>query len=443
MSNETTNAAPRPTPTKLGTSDVPTNCIPPKKHSYLDSATDSLGFDALLPSDDPAQYRGPRGASWLRTRDEWRARIESEQLHDLVVFAFRSPTERRPLGFHLRTSDGAFSTGLRDGQHLAIQPTAWGQLVSLFLTGQSGKPSRASEAYAFLSPPARAAAFADIRDRAPRKEGRDHPLFVRSHVDRRTGQRAVRAVLSGRHSGVHFDDLAVSNVLDMHIPAGAPAFVSRTHDETRGWAVLDDTTQGVSASLSWANSETGGCSLQFAGGVRIHALDVAVYDTSRSTNTELLVAVESQHTRRAHTLPRVGVSEAERAAIAAKRMDADVRTATDAARELIAEWTKALVTFPEGFDSGVSGAASRDVQVAVLMDLVTSKSSARLTDAQVEQLRTVLTTESRLFELPFGSVAQIAAAFAVVARDAKTWNEQATPNNEARAWLRWGFGPRK
>jgi hypothetical protein len=416
-------------------SDVPALDTKPRKPAvptYFDQNGQTFGHDAILQTDERARFRAAPDALWRDVLAQWQTGIQNESLVDVSVSHFRTPTTLSPLGMQLRPGDGALIRTV-GGQALAFQPSAWGQLCSLLMVEQ-GVP-RFAESLAWLSPPVRAIAFGDMRDRSRRIEGVNRPLVLRSHVDGRTGLRALRAVLSGTHSGVHFDDLALAHALGSILRPDAPAYVSRGVTETYGFAVLNTAGNGapgeVSPTLTWGNSETGAGSLRFGGGLFIRAVGQSL--RFAGVERAVTVASASANTRRRHTLPRVNVSESYRAEEAQRRMRADIGNATRGAIELATKWGDALRSFPEGFDVAVR---PTDLQVAaaVAMDAITERSSD-LDAETIGNLERVLSAENGLKGLPWLSAAYVAAAFALVASEATTVAKGVALQEIAGSWV--------
>lgn len=285
----------------------------------------------------------------------------------------------------------------------------------------------------------------DLQIRHYRTPTRSAPeMLLRTFIDPRFGVRALRAVVSGRHSGIHFDDMALIAALQKTVAGSAPAYCSRTIDATSGYAVLEQRGD-ARASLHWSNSETGCASLEFGAGCYITALDAVVRngvtvrtDTGTIEQTSVRVTSAADRSRRAHTLPRKDRTEAERSRIAQARMAADIAKATEASRALCLGWEVALQTFAAGWDR-VGTTYSRSMAAIVILDLVEEHTPrGKFTDRLA--LEKVLTDSDRLFALPFGSAAHIAGAYAVLASTQTDIDEARRLQDEAGRWVTEGFG---
>ncbi len=449
------NALPRPTPAFTIQTGGPVAGI--VKHSdpvIPPAGADSLGFDAALPRGAGVAFSMVT-AAWENVALLWRGQIASEQLADVQIRHYRTPTDTAPHGLRVRPTDGALQ---RMGDRgVAYTEHAWSQLISLLLQEVPSKPRGPSEPFRWLSPSVRALVFADVRNRSRREEGEGHEVILRSFVDARSGARALRAVLSGRHSGIHFDDLALSRVLDRVIPHDAPAYVSRSVNQTKGYAVLDvDQAAECRASLSWENSETGCASLSFSGGVYLSVLDALIVGGKKITTgadlgvaelakTQVTIAQSNKSTRRAHTLPRKDRSEAERAEIASKRIRADVDSATKEAFAMCEAWAAAKLDMAPGYVVGVDvkrgGTLSekqRKVDAMIVVDAI-EENTRGFTAEDRKGLEQILADNDRLATLPYMSAALIAGAWAVMAREQSDWEEAARMMEEAHRWITKGF----
>lgn len=400
----------------------------------------SFGIDGILQDPPTPPTMGVPTERLLDTLDAWERQIQSEQCIDVLAPYYRTPTGDA-LGFRLRQSDGAFLRRRVNGA-IAIHPHAWGQLCSLLMTGHP-TPCRGgvARAFAWLSPPARAVAFADLSSRSVRSEGAKSPVLLRSHVDPRTGLRALRAVVSGRHSGVHFDDLALIAVLrrgaHLGIPGDATAHVYRGVERTYGDVVLDP-SQDCSPVLSWINSEVGASSLAFSAAAVIRAVGLirfagATQTDTREVEVELRVASEHGASRRSHTLPRVGRSEDERAHIAHDRIAESIVTATTAARELAGRWEYALKSFPTDLPVRPS---DPHVAAAVLGDYLAE--SGRIAEEHLAGIQSILGDE-RIQSIPWGSSAYMASAFALLATQQESLESTRALQVLAGEWVRSGW----
>lgn len=413
-------------------------------------SADSFGFDASLVRPSSLDH-APLLRPWAEARDEWRAQISAENLQDVEFCYYRTPSidskGTRWEGIELRETDGALIR--RPGaEALAYTEHAWRQLVNVLMQEIPNKPRGPSDTLRWLSPRVRRQAFRDLRDRSRRPEGSKHPLLLRSFIDRQTGVRALRAVVTGRHSGEHFDDLALSRVFDRiieKVAAKADAFIVRGINLTRGHIVLDRAGD-VAATLAFRNSEVGGASLEFAGGCYIRTLNAVLHrsagvgvemDLEPATSAVLITSAGSSH-RRAHTLPRG--SEEARAALAAKRMTESITRASTAARDLCDAWREALEAFPPGRDA-IAAMGNREAAADVLLDLIEEfeglEAPLRL------QLRSTIIDEQQLLGLPFCSAAQIAGAFAVAARREVDFEAAIELRDRAARWVQQPFGKKR
>lgn len=426
---------PRPTPSFFRATAAPIEVLAPVDPVIPPASPTSLGRDAALPASAGLTYSSAT-RPWSEILQLWRARIAEEQLVDVEVRCYRSPTRNAPRGFTLRDTDGAFqrNTG---GEALGYTQRAWAQLVNMLLQEVPAKPRGAPEPYRWLEPTVRADVFESIKRRSRRKEGVGSEILLRTYFDPALGLRALRAVVTGRHSGIHFDDLALTRVLESMLPAQAPAYVHRDTDETRGYAVLDQ-KGAARATIGWSNSETGAASLAFSGGCWIETLDAVIRDgavvvvNGETLETGVRIANTSDRTKRAHTLPRKHRSEGERARIAAERMRRDVAKATDRSRELCRAWDRAIRTFAPGFL--IQTTEDRPAAVAVVMDLI-EENTKGCSDKDRAELEKIFYAPERLKLIPFASAAYIAGAWAVLAAKQTSWDEADRMQAEAARWV--------
>lgn len=440
MSNNTPNPTP---PTFAIQKDEPTSeCLTTRRVVVPPMSASSLGIDASLPAGEQPTYSS-RTLPFAQVTASWTERIAAEQHFDLQIRHYRTPTSKAPEGLFLRDTDGAL---MRDpnGAPLAYTQRARTQLINILLQEVGDKPRSPSDFMGWLSPSTRSVVFDEVKARSCRKEGRGFELLLRSFVDQRFGVRALRAVLSGRHSGIHFDDLALIAALARVVPADAPAYCSRAIDSTAGYAIVGQDGE-ARASIHWSNSETGSASLEFSGGCYIATLDAVVRDgkairTEGALETESVrIASASDRTRRAHTLPRRNQTEAGRKAIAQSRMATDITTATSAAKTMALAWGVAQATFARGWDrTGTS--YSRSMAATVILDLVEEHTRGGFKGEDRKALEEVLTNTDRLQLLPFGSAAHIAGAWAVLARAQTSVTEAKRMQDEAGRWVLDGFG---
>ena len=387
----------------------------------------SFGVDAILPvSVEPAHstHLAPLG----EVLAQWRAQIALEQLTDVEIVNWRSASDDLgSIGLYLRTTDGALMMG---PEARAFTPSAWSQLINLLLAEQPSRPAGAAAVGAWLSPDTRSQVFEEIKLRSLRREDSKHPLFVRMFRPVGFSQfTAVRAVLSGRHSGTHLDDSAIADLFEGQFDWNAQAHVSRGTDTSAGYVVLDN-APGLQAAVHFRNSETGASSLSFSGGAYITAIGASV--TVADRRVEALLTSAKGQTRRAHTLPRVRVTAEARASIAASRMGDDVTRATSAAVALSEAWKGALVDFLPGFDA----TAPRTNQlVAVVIDQIAERS--KLTDTARALLPKLIEDTAALNDgtIPFLSSAWVAASLALLAREEPTAAGFRTLADEAGRWV--------
>jgi hypothetical protein len=397
----------------------------------------SLGRDAFLPNAEPERVwlAGP----FAEVAARWLAAIEAEQLVDLEISTYRTPTTTAPRGMYLRPTDGGWCRK-GDDSAIAITPNAASQIVGLMLTGHADRPNNATRNLAWYSPKTRAVMFAELRDRSPRKEGQDHAILVRTFIDPASGVRAARAFLTGRHSGQHFDDRNVAAILGEFVFPTARAYVRRNIDETRGYASIDGEQNGVEASVHFRNSETGGAQLSFAGGVRITALDAQVRQsyTGQVETVEKTIEIANTHggSRRNHTLPRKNRTEAERAEIARSRISQSITAATQSARHMVARWGEALAEFPAHLTAIPEG-LDRKMAAQIFLDAVEELTA--ITAADRLALAEVIENSDRLAALPFLSAAHVTGAFAVLASKQTDADEAGRLQVTASEWVLQGW----
>lgn len=460
----TTNPTPTPRPFYRPKIDPSVSIIRHRDPVFPPADDLSFGCDALRREPDPATYRTSPSATWREVSAEWGQRIDAEQLVDVAVAYYRS-RER----WHLRPTDGALVRG--NGQPLAWQPRAWASALSLLAQEIPNKPRGPASPIGFLSPEVRTLAFGDFVERSRRGEGElKHSILLRTHlatlrnaagalmVDENGAPlrfRTLRAVLSGRHSGIHFDDSALRDVLEERVDHDAPAYVSRGTDETHGVVTLDREGD-ARATLHFRNSETGAASLTFGAACYLSVLDATVRrggeglqvgtdldvderDLRREhTEQERRALVASAHGahRRRHSLPTG--AESMRAEVARGRIAASFDAASADARALVGQWRDALRRFPAGLAHTFHPAA-REEAAAVVLDAVEEQASRKVTAADREALRRVLVDEARLEKLPFLSAAHIAGAFACIARDTADFDEARRLQALAGEWVERGW----
>lgn len=445
IADRKTAATPRSTPPGFFdvASDAPVGeILQPVDPKVPAASPESIGRDAALPIGEPARYLSAM-QPWAAVSSAWQLRIEAEDLVDVQIRYYRTPTRQAPLGLFLRETDGALMRR-PEREGLAYTQRAWAQLIALLLQEVPNKPRSAAEPYRFLGPEVRAQVFAHLRERSRRREGEGCEILLRSFVDSRFGLRALRAVVSGRHSGVHFDDLALIHALRPHVRADGLASCVRGIDETHGQAVLESSGD-VRAMIYWHNSETGAASLGFGAGCYVTALDAIVANgrivtTERGIEEHEVSIISARgSTRRAHTLPRARQTEEDRSRIAQERMQADIKTATEESRELCRSWALALQEFPTTQGAwSEAGAGDRETASQVVLDLI-EEHTRGFTEGDRTGLLMLLKTEGRLRALPFASAAHIAGAWAVLASKQTSWDEARRMQAEAGRWVTQGF----
>lgn len=365
--------------------------------------------------------------SWDETRTAWLARIEQDRCEDAELTYWRTPTAYSATGLFLSPTDGGLSRG---GGTSNITPHAWRQLVNL-LNNSPTAPRSPADAFGWLTPPIRAQAFAELRDRSTRKEGPGHELLMRFFNYQ--GRRTLRAVVSARHSGIHFDDVALVKFLDETLTKSDATFVSRGVDFTHGYAVMGSQNSdgkpetAARLALSFSNSETGAASLGFAGACHVRAINAQLRCTVDIVNAK-------GRTRRSHTLPRARRSEEERAAIGQERLTGDIAEALTASRALAQAWDAALTTYAPGWGP-ITGQPMN--AAPVVLDII-----EELTGFESAEERTALEavlTSGALDSLPTLTAAHVAGAFAVLASNSTSWSEAHRLQGIAARWVLKGF----
>lgn len=402
--------------------------VGPAPKAVAPASSVSFGHDAILPIDTAATH-----ARATATLDEvaraWVEQIDAENIVDAEVVFWRSPSTFSSSGLYLRTTDGALV--MRAGAERAFTPRGFAQLVGLMMSEQTDRPSGAANVLAYLSPEPRSLAFADIMARAVRTEGHKHPLFVRTYTPRGYSCRTIRAVLSGQHSGVHFDDRALAEFLTGRVDGECKAHVSRGVDFTSGHIILDDTTPGLHAALHFSNSETGAASLTMAGGAYITA--VGAHLTVPERRVEALITRANGSARLTHRLPRVNVGEEQRTTIARERMAEKFDVAARAAVGLVDAWSVAL----ERFSPSLAGVTTVDATtVEVVADEILGLTKADMTEERLGELRQILSGPALAESgIAFLSSAWVAAAFALLAERCTDAREFRTLSDEAGRWV--------
>lgn len=396
----------------------------------------SFGFDAALEADAGVKFSSSL-KPWTQVRDGWLAQIVGEDTLDVSAIYYRTGTPAAPRGWFLRETDGAFCRRTeRDA--LAYTPRAWAQLVTLMLQEVPDKPRSPVDAYRWLGPSVRAEVFRHLRDRSHRRESENSPILLRTYLTP-GGLRALRAVVSSRHSGRHFDDDALARALDAVLPVGAEAFVSRSIDRTIGHAVLES-SETARAALSWSNSETGAASLGFGASCWIVALGTLIRSNAEEgieadLTKPVTISSANGSSRRSHTLPRVGYTYAMRAALTRERMVASIEKASTEARALAADWAKALVSFPAGMELAMP--TDRKMIAEILLDVIGERT--RLKEDDREALKAIIVESDNLAQLPYLSAAHIAGAWALLGAKTDDAEESARCQLEAGRWVKERF----
>lgn len=389
----------------------------------LAARPNSYPIDAALATRGPSTYT-TRRVSFDEAVQVWERQIAEEQLQDHQIPSLHD------LGVDPR--DGAITRGAGG---LCYTPHAWRQLIQLFRVGQSGIPSEVIAADVWHTPFTRHFAFGDVKRASQRP--RDEEAVLRTFRVTQDGRqyRALRAVVSGRHSLTHTDDLAVIRVLGSLDEQPTEGRVVRAWDKTVGSFLLDAGDEDVRFGFAFANSETGCGSLQFNGSIVLRALDVEIVrPDGRTLESAVTIASESATTRRRHTLPRkVGkaeLTEAQRGDVAASRIAMDIKTALTGARALRDAWQRAknmieaqlvpLAKMTEVDDAAV------EVLEDALLELGAVPEEAQRNRAALRSfargVATVMANDARLRALPHGSRAHLAATLAVLAGQQRTWD---------------------
>jgi len=393
--------------------------------------------DAALPRDVSVKYTNTV-RPWAEVRAAWAGAIAAEKHEDKTVVS--------PYDLSVDPRDGALCRG---GGGLAYTPHAWGQLYSLM---GCPYPKNTAAADRWHSPRARALNWEDIKARGTRpREDKISPedkaagkfeCIMRTFIDPRSGLRAARAIVSGRHSLEAFDDVNVIAVLEEmdalsrennDDPARRIKNASVTRRTDHTWASFEmAAVEGASLGFGMTNSETNSASLSFYGHVRISVIDsVLRFPATVPQDVAVQVAMRAGLSRRRHTLPRFDsrtgdrLSQEARTAIAASRIDDDIEKALAEAAILADRWllAKLDISAEAAALCGAIAAAKEagdDVALkectAVLGDILKSVGINVLDKDMTPQLIEMLADPSRLRELPVGSAAHMAGALAVLAR---------------------------
>lgn len=400
-------------------------------------------IDAALPDD--ARPAWAMATQYFGTAiREWRQRITADELLDI---GFSAAEAIHHSSLILSPADGALLR--REASHatgLAYTRWAWQQLVSLLLQQVPQRPSGAAGVSFWLNPDARALAFRDFVTRSKRA---NHKSLVFRTFRHSSGLRALRAVVSERHSGIYYDDTALIAKLEEELPHAARARVHRSINMTQGYCELTEEAASVAdasltATLHWRNSETNCASLSFHGGARIRFLDAVVRDAKGAILTEedaqlpsagnVMLQSVGTRVRTHHTIPRRHTTDGERQDIAAGRMDKLIRQARAAADTLISNWQRALESFPEGFSPSDAGLP---LAFDVLLDYAEEQQGMEAEDKL--KLLKLLKDDKRLTQVPHGSAAHMACAYAVLANLTRDYDEATRLQEKAGEWLasRW------
>ena len=351
----------------------------------------------------------------------WEAQIASEQLRDVEVASLHD--------ISVDPRDGAL---VRGGGGLCYTPHAWRQLVQLFRIGaETPVPSEVIAADVWHAPITRHFAFGDVKRASLRS--REKPVMLRTFTATVGGRsyRALRAVVSERHSLQHTDDLAVIRVLEAMSEQPVEGRVTRAWNKTYGSFVLDAVDPDVRYGFAFQNSETGCSSLQFSGAITLRALDVEIVRADNVTvASDVAIANESATTRRNHTLPSKGLTEDQRAGVAARRIAHDIQKAMESSRALLASWQRAKTMIEPQLVPLAQMTEVDDLAVEVLCDALQElgavpEAAQRSKDALrsfARSVASVMADDARLRKLPHGSRAHLAATLAVLASNAKTWD---------------------
>lgn len=351
----------------------------------------------------------------------WEAQIASEQLRDVEIASLHD--------LSVDPRDGAL---VRGGGGLCYTPHAWRQLVQLFRIGAATPvPSEVIAADMWHAPLTRHFAFADVKRASLRSRDKGATLRTFTATVNGRSYRTLRAVVSERHSLQHTDDLAVARVLEALDEQPVEGRVTRAWNKTYGSFVLAANDPDVQLGFAFANSETGCSSLQFSGSITLRALDVEIVRPDAvAYAADVAIASEGATTRRNHTLPSKGLTEDQRAGVAARRIASDIQKALAGSRALLASWERAKTMIEPQLVPLAKMTEVDDLAVEVLSDALQElgavpEAAQRSKDALrtfARSLATVMADDARLRKLPHGSRAHLAATLAVLASKAKTWD---------------------
>jgi hypothetical protein len=393
-----------------------------------------FSVDAFLTYNPHLPWSG-HSSAFSSTLADWRNKIESEGLQDFG-FEGQAPIEWSKL--FLSPDDGAI---LRDprGKGFAYTPHAWGQLISLLLQGLEDRPSGAAGPFGWLWPKARALAFESCVTRS--KRSKDHTMVFRTFLHTlHTGAtvRALRAVVSQRHAGRFYDDLAVAEFLEREVEPSAASYVHRSLNHTYGWVALES-GQELNGTLHFENSEVGASSLKFVGGARVRFLDVGFRargdgSLDATTEQEIQLAVAKGSARTSHTLPKSGLTDVQREEIAGLRMEAMMRKARVETDKLRVSWTASLVDM----NMDVHTAANAGGQgFEALLDAAEEAQGMEAGDKV--KLMQLLLDDRRLGQVPRTSAAHMACCYAVLSAKAESHSEMSRLADAATQWLTQGW----
>lgn len=382
----------------------------------------SHAIDAALAAKGAATY-ATRRVAFGAALYMWRQQIAAEQLHDYTI----------PSLYDLAVDprDGAL---VRGAGGLCYTPHAWRQLVQLFRASGSAIPSETIAADVWHAPLTRHLAFQDVKRASKRPQGEEAVLRTFIHEHNGKKYRTLRAVVSGRHSLTHTDDLAVAKVLETLPEVPSEGRVTRAWDRTWGSFALDAGDPDVRYAFAFSNSETGCGSLSFSGAILLRALDVEIVRPDGSAiENAVTIASDSATTRRRHTLPRKAgkaeLSEEQRGNVAADRIAADIETALAGARALRDAWERAkkhvdtllvpLAQMTEVTDGAVEVLGDALLELGAVPSAALRGGDTLKTFAR--RVAQVMADDARLRALPHGSRAHLAATLAVLASSMETW----------------------
>lgn len=396
-----------------------------KNLTLVPAARKPFDIDAALPTQGvPAYYM--RSLTWAQARADWQQAIKLEELHDAVIPSLHE--------LSVDPRDGALTRGAGG---LAYTPHAWSQLLSLM---RAGAPSGLAAVTRWLKPGTRCLAWRDIV--VASKRPRTDEGVLRTFREPATGLRALRAVVSGRHSLEAYDDANIIAVLDEMDAASRAdntatlmrintAFVARRWDVTYGNFTMA-AAEGAALGFTLRNSETGMASLGFSGHVYIETLDARVMMPANvSHDVSVRIAARAKATTRRHTMPRYDsrtgdeLSKEARAAIAADRIEADVEVALASAAVLADAWLTAKMDINPTAIALAKASAGDETAAAALKDLLLENGCGLANDASaVAELVTIMADDTRLRALPAGSAAYMASALAVLAQGSdRSWED--------------------